>query len=339
VGSNFKCAAVALAVCFAAPLRASEPERTFSLEFAVPPGCPDRRAFVAAVTSRARASEVATEATGFALKIEIEGEPERASGRLGIRLADGQESLREIPVGSCREVLTSMAVISALVLEGRGLDAPLPASPAAQTAISDAPSKLEREPPAELRARASPGASPGAPAARLQIRGRLQGSVETAVAAGASPGIGFGAELSWQRASWLAPSGGLLGRFVAGGRESTRFGDAHFRLLAVSLTACPARFRPLRAASVMPCLLFDAGQLRGDGRRTLNRATQFMPWLGVGAAFRAEAPLATMLALELQAHATGLFHHDRFVFEPGLVAHDVPPLAFGLSAGLLLGPQ
>jgi hypothetical protein len=85
--------------------------------------------------------------------------------------------------------------------------------------------------------------------------------------------------------------------------------------------------------------MFDAGQLRGDGRRTLNRATQLMPWLGVGAALRAEAPLATFLALEVQAHATGLVHHDRFVFEPGLVAHDVPPFAFGLSAGLLLGPQ
>jgi hypothetical protein len=85
--------------------------------------------------------------------------------------------------------------------------------------------------------------------------------------------------------------------------------------------------------------LFDAGQLRGDGRRTLNRATQFMPWLGAGAALRAEAPLGRFLALELQAHATGLIHHDRFVFEPGLVAHDVPPFAFGLSAGLLLGPQ
>jgi hypothetical protein len=33
-----------------------------------PPGCPDRRAFVAAVTSRARASEVAAEAAGFALR-------------------------------------------------------------------------------------------------------------------------------------------------------------------------------------------------------------------------------------------------------------------------------
>lgn len=326
--------------CFAGPIWASESEPGFSLEFSAPLGCPDRHAFVTAVTSRTRAGEASAERAGFALKVEVDGAAERASGRLSITLADGQESSRTIPTGSCSEVLASMAVISALVLEGHGLDAPPPA-PGATEAVSVAERpERERQPRTASPPHAPSETEPAEPASdtRLKLRALLQGSLETGVAPTLSPGIAAGADFTLERANWLAPSALLFGRFVAGGREPTRFGDARFRLLALALAACPARFQPVRATTLRPCLLFDAGQLRSDGRRTLDRATELMPWLGLGAVIRAEARLTNFLAFELQARAAALLHHDRFIFQPGIVAHDVPALTVGVGAGLLLGP-
>lgn len=333
------------ATCFVGPLWASEPGPSFSLEFAVPSGCPERQAFVAAVISRTRASEVPVGAAGFALHVEVEGDGERASGRLSIRLADGQQSSREIPAGSCREVLASMAVISALVLDGHGLDAPLPgpvATEAAQAPDANAPSSAPEKPAsraAPAPTESTPNSAKRDPEVRLRVRAVLQGSLETAVAPGVSPGIAAGGELALERSSWFSPSAELLGRFVAGGRETTRFGDARFQLLALSLATCPARFQPVRSLSLRPCLHFDAGQLRGDGRRTLERATERMPWVGLGAMLRTEAELASFLALQIEVRADALLQHDRFIFQPGVVAHDVPPWALGVGMGLIFGPQ
>jgi hypothetical protein len=63
-----------------------------------------------------------------------------------------------------------------------------------------------------------------------------------------------------------------------------------------------------------------------------------MPWLGVGAAVRTEHRLSRWFAFDLELRSLSLFYHDRFLFQPGVIANDVPPLAFALSAGLLVSP-
>jgi len=60
--------------------------------------------------------------TRLSFDVQVHGNEERAWGSLIIRLADGQEWRREIPMATCTEVLSSMAVIAAMILDGAGLD-------------------------------------------------------------------------------------------------------------------------------------------------------------------------------------------------------------------------
>jgi hypothetical protein len=58
-----------------------------------------------------------------------------------------------------------------------------------------------------------------------------------------------------------------------------------------------------------------------------------MLWLGLGPALRFEATLSSVVTVELEGSALGLLRSDRFMFDPEVVAHHVPPWAFGFSVG------
>ena len=116
---------LALTLCLWGPsVRAEHGTATFSLEYSVPAGCAERAAFVSSLVSRSRGAHEVVEAPRVALAVALEGDRELAFGSLVIQLADGQESRREIPAAACAQVLSSIALIAAMILDGGGLRLP-----------------------------------------------------------------------------------------------------------------------------------------------------------------------------------------------------------------------
>jgi hypothetical protein len=120
---------LALAFCLSiSSARAEHEAATFSLEYSVPAECPERAAFVSSLVSRSRGAHEQVHAPRVALAVVLDGDRERSSGTFGIKLADGQESRREIPAAACAQVLSSIALIAAMILDGGGLDDPPPST-------------------------------------------------------------------------------------------------------------------------------------------------------------------------------------------------------------------
>jgi hypothetical protein len=120
--------------------RAQQASTSFSLAYSVPTGCPARAAFASAVIARSRGAHLQSEAPRVALDVSLTGDAELASGTLAIQLSDGQGSHREIPAAACEQVLSSMALIAAMILDGGGLDDPPPvASVSERATLASAP--------------------------------------------------------------------------------------------------------------------------------------------------------------------------------------------------------
>jgi hypothetical protein len=347
-----------LAPClWRAPAAGAEELSSFSVDYTAPAACPSREQFVNAISLRARNAVEVPGGARFAFRVQLQPAGAQASGALVTRLQDGREFRREIPPASCAEVASSMAVIAAMVLDGgenslNGQDAVLgPAAPDADppvaTAVEPQPdsprptARVEprpaamRPPPGVERRRSEPRISePATPdALPLGVLVALSGGLRTGVAPESSWGASPGVELALGRSARSAISARLSGTFVRSGTEVTPYGKAQFQLLAAELSGCAPRY-PAALLGVRSCLLAQAGDLRGEGRETLNRRTRHMLWLGLGAAARLEAEVSRRFVFEIQGDGVRLVRSDRFVFEPDVVAHGVPDWAFGLHAGV-----
>jgi hypothetical protein len=349
---------IGLSLClWQASAAGAEELASFSVDYAAPAVCPSREQFVNAVSLRARNAVEVPGGAKFAFQVQLRSAGAQASGALVTRLEDGREFRREIPPASCAEVASSIAVIAAMVLDGgenslkrqepapatAAPDAdprttaavdPQPGSPRPTAGVEPRPAAM-RPPRGVERRRSEPRVSaPATPDARpLGVLVALGGGLRTGVAPEPSWGASPGVELALGRSARSAISARVSGTFVRSGTEVTPYGDAQFQLLAAELSGCAPRY-PAALLGVRPCLFAQAGDLRGEGQETLNRHTRHMLWLGLGAATRLEAEVSRRFVFEIQVHGVRLVRSDRFVFEPDVVAHDVPDWALGLHAGV-----
>jgi hypothetical protein len=116
-------------------------------------------------------------------------------------------------------------------------------------------------------------------------------------------------------------------------RVETTAGDARFRLVLGRAHLCGVKLAAA-GGSLRLCALVEAGALLGQGIEARNQRGQTMPWLGAGLAALGAFELAGPVALELGAGGRALVVKDQFVFSPDQLVHQVPDLAWNLSAGL-----
>jgi hypothetical protein len=123
--------------------------------------------------------------------------------------------------------------------------------------------------------------------------------------------------------------------------EATRsndYGTATFQLFAARFTGCAVRLPLTASLRMLPiCAVFEAGSLRaagGGGIKNPQRTT--MPWLGLGAALRAQWDLLPRLAVEASGSAVGLLRQDTFTFLPDTLVYEVPGLSLGARLGISL---
>jgi hypothetical protein len=336
----------------------------FAVDYQAASTCPAKAQFEAAVLSRVPGARVVPEErASVRFRVELSDPTRDKSSSIWIGVSDGSSTRRDVDDASCAEAAASMAVIAAMVLDGRRTaeQGPAPApepitNPQPSPVTSGTPTAKPR-PSAAPKARAQPrnavmpapssAESPRAEhdgaslseresrsAGRLSAGAALAGTWESEVAPTAPLGILAALEARWQLEPIWSPSVRLGLLYTVTATETSDDGTATFQLLAIRLSACPVRFGRARSLALFACADFDAGELRAKGTHTLNERTQSMPWLAAGPGLRGELPLGKMLVSEALIGARFLANHDRFVFEPDAVVHDVARVSFGLGIGL-----
>ena len=338
----------------------------FAVEYSAPPECPKMSDFVRAVTSRvpaARAVPSLTAKTRF--RVRIAREVDGVDGALTVFVEGAGASVRQVPGAACDDVVTSMAVIAALVLEGRdetqaggavssGPSTGVPAVAAASavpagapladtqdSVATPAPPRTSRQPAAtsssapDVRPLELPNAARSRALPKFDVRAVAGGALEGAVRSSASFGVWGGAELvlhtPWQSAARLSFV------YVPPVIETNPKGNAEFRLIAGAMSLCPIRFR-VGSSSIGPCATSELGELRGDGLSALNHRSASMFWLSAVLSVRPELRLASFAWLSADVGVRALAHNDRFVLNPGVVIHDVPLFSYHFGLGLSVRP-
>lgn len=327
-------------------------ERGYSLEYTAPARCPDATALTQAIESRtpgAQREPLARAAVYLRVELRDDG-----TSTLWLQLPEGT-SRREFPQADCTDTVTTIAVIASMVLEAEASERSATAqsvmdrAPPTATPSDAAPPAATPEPPpaAVLPAPGAsapsprgvkPAASPPTPASRLRMGLGVGALLESAVAKGAAVGAsaGFAGWLEPARPSVWVPRFQAEALVTLPATVRAEQGDVELQLTAARLHLCPLRFTVGQSLQLVPCLTGDAGSLRAEGTgTTLNPKTKHMLWLAVGGTARAQLALGRVVSLESWLGLRGLAGGaDTFVFNPGVLAYQVPSWSLGAGLGV-----
>jgi hypothetical protein len=333
-------------------------DRSFSLEYRAPQGCPAAAALSEAIKARS-AQATAVEPAVASVHLTVEILPSGHSS-LWVDLPEGSFR-REFQAVTCVEAVESVALMAAMVLDAApearramtqlSAEAPAPSAevaPPTETPsepVEPAPEPLPVASPVPARAEQRAPVPRKPPASSFVWRAAAGAGFETAVAPSPPVGGSFGLEGWLRRASIWSPSlrVGLFATTTA--TQQATAGDGKFRLLTSQLRLCPMRWSPGKAFRLLPCAQAEAGALTASGGGgPVNTQEKSMPWIAFGASLRAELDLLGPLALEGGADAKGLARRDSFVFRtfnstgqgPDSLVYQVPTASFGFGLGLLL---
>jgi len=323
-------------------LRAAEQERSYSLAYAAPPGCPERSTVLTAIGTRAPLASLRDTDADLAFDVQIAAAGELASGMLSVRFRTGERFEREVPRARCDDVTTSMAIMAGLLLSGALL--PEPAPERSEPAVEAKPDAAPPPPAGPVEARPAP-APPAAserreaagPPMRLRAGVFLDGRLDLGVAPFPAFGVSGGLDALLEQDSWFSPSVRVGVVYVAGSASASEppLGGARLALRALTLRACPLRLTLGGPFAVYGCGWFEGGLLTASPRSTPGATEDVsMTWLGLGGAGRLEAAVSRHIALEAELGAFGLVQHDEFVVQPGPVnVYTVPAFSGAFSLG------
>jgi len=317
---------------------AGELPATFSVDYQAPASCSGEAAFVQSILLRSPAARLASgEPAEVRFRAEISEREGLTHGVLVVELRRGTTFRRAVPEAPCADVVASMAIIAAMVLDAvaSGSEIPAEAEPPAPEPRSAEPVPPPPIAPVAAPSSAPPGARRSQSALSVGLAARVIG--ESAIAPRLYPGEEVG--LDWLvdvSEHWL-PSFRLSGLHVGGPRVHTPLGTAQFRFLAVRLSLCPTRWPAHSAFGVRPCLNGDGGELRVKGLDTQNPHTRRVTWWAAGPSARLEWLPWRWAGLELEAGLVIPGRHDRFVFQPGPIpVHRVPDVGASVGLGAVL---
>jgi hypothetical protein len=340
----------------AASAEDAEPTVSYELDYRAPASCPGEDAFtkrIARRTSRARRSS--TGQGKYRFTVEFLLSDTGARGTLRIAEKDGASTERDVPARDCASAVEAMALIAAVILDPRA------ATVARADEAKEATAAVETAPPAAGADAAANGPAPepnsaqqpapppaGVPdsnpterasdeSVSWRMRLRAAGALQGAVAPGGALGANAGAEVYRDGPGLFEPRFALT-MHVAFGDSSTSFGDAAFSWYAGRLTACPIQWPESGRLRLRGCAFAEAGALHGEGSNTRNPRGSTAFWLAAGPSAEVELEVTRWLAVAVEGGMTVPAFHDKFIFVPQQVAHEVPTMGGWLAAGLRIGP-
>jgi hypothetical protein len=348
-------AAIAVGVAASAAVSAGTARaEALRIAYEAPAECPGNEAFAAAVRAQTKSAVLTTEGEGErTISVRIVRLEKELLGRLAIeepgREASGV-SVREVTAATCDEVVSALALMTALAIDAHPKDRPsgppAPGHTAGSPAGGDAPRRSPSAPPTlkkQAQKRARPSASTpdtGAPeiAARHTTRPRWELGAHAGAFGAVAPNLAWGAVSFLDRSVWDTTGAAWSIRLGLALAESPSVGLAEgtavFRWTVARIAACPLAVSagPLTGR---PCVGLDAGALRGRGSGLPRPLEETRGWLAATVHGRLQIHLGEGVYLEAEGGFTLPFVRDRFVFvKPARAIHAVPPLSGFTTVGL-----
>lgn len=293
--------------------------------YRVPPECPERQAWHAALSVRLLDAAAAAR-LAQRLTLEIRRSEQDAGEYVGA--IDGRPgAAREVRGATCEEVLEALSLITAIGAEPASTPPPEPDRAPAASAWELSPAEMRR-----LLEQDDASAPAPAAVAGVGLGVTTFALLETTASPRLGLNYGIGASLRW-RTETLEPW--LFVGIYRGVGEQVAVPDSgaltRFTRWSTYVVGCPLRWALHDAVALRPCLDLDLGQLTGEGlevgsarrRRALLASTglelrlEWSPWpaLQLSAMFGGVVPLA----------------RPRFYLRPQLTTFEVAPV--GLRAG------
>jgi len=331
--------AAAVVVCMAVALAArADDARPIRVDYDVDEGCPTHVAFFAEVsarTSHARLAEPGEVAREFHVHVRRSGDV--MLGRLEI----GSAAAREIDAATCGEVVSALALVTALTIDPSASTAPLPPSavavgpsaPPAPVASSTAASVPRDTVPD--RSRSGPPTTQSAPQRAQWTAGA---DFTVAVEMAPRPLVGGAAFLEFRPRGWNGPRARVSGGYATTGPFEAGIAPAVFTAAIGELEGCPVALSPARPISILPCVGLAGGALRGQGFQSeliLRPREKVIPWLAAEIVGRFELALGELMFFETEAGPQfPLVRHDFFFRNPHQEVHTIPAIAWTLRSGV-----
>jgi hypothetical protein len=306
-------------------IAASQPsEEPVRVEYQGPPVCPSESAFFDAVLARTpRARRAPDSAPARTFVVDLKSSNDESTGRLLIRAVDGTSTEREVTGDTCDEVVSALALITALAVDPSAVTRPMAlAKPAAP---SEAP----------VRASAGETAAPVAPSD--DRRWHLAMNIDASAATGAAPRALIGpsavVQIILPKSLGLAPSIHLGFELASTGDVDQNGPTASFSSTLGRLELCP-NWWTWGSMNLEPCALLEAGALSGSGSNVVPSRSNTHAWIAAGAVGRAEWFFYRAIFLDLEGGLRVPFYRTSFFFEPNTPIYETSPVGGLVGVGL-----
>jgi hypothetical protein len=293
-------AVISLAGIVATRPAAAQDGTAVALDYRVAGGCPNEASFVAEVRARTASFRViAGAARRFTLTVAQEAGG-GAGGSLVIETGNGEPTTREVRGDTCAEVVSALALVTALAVD---------ASP----------------PPAAQPEAASPVAE-RRPATGAQIGVGAGGGAISGSAPDAAFALHAFAEVRAARPGLWSPTiRGTFERSLERSAAIAGVGTAGFTLTMGELDLCPSRWGK-GALSLVGCARAELGVLRGEGRDIVPAREQSRTWIAADGLARGAVTVAGPLSLEVAAGVRVPLLHTRYIFQPNATVFRAPAI-------------
>jgi hypothetical protein len=329
-------------------------EDAVRLDYLAPVGCPESTDFVERVKQRVPTAHVASPDELARELVVVVGEDEDGfRARLDFVDVHGETITRTLSGKTCDEVVTGIALVTALALEaqresaGTSRDDAVEAAPAPAEPPENAPAGDARPAEPDTTKRAEPPRPVAEPPRPVTPRPRR-----------ARPALRHGAGVGGGNAWFVAPGTPIvfdavfrIGHTSVSGSGRVGFRSwlssptvgtrsASFIGYAGALEACPVAWPSRGVLRIEPCVGLTLGVLEGIGIRAVELPdveSARIFWADARGLGRARVAVSELVELEAQGEVGVPLRRHRFLFQnPEQTVFEIPAYGLGWRAGVLL---
>jgi hypothetical protein len=335
IGLSF---AAVVGVSFVARVTSAQsPDEAVRFHYRAPAGCPNGETFASRVqarTGRARLGEPGELARQFDVEVHLDTQGARA--RLSFTDSQGAAVVRAVRGETCEEVVSAIALVTALAIEAGPSERGVSAPPAETSPSTGTAPKIEAAPNAS-RSRGLRAPEPDLLAWSFGVEGSMSSWL--------GPGLSLGVGVFGEVGTYAGPSGRLtLLRATSHALIEHRdrpgvFRPADFTATIARVGGCPLALGLGAGFRVLPCASFGLGQLEGEGQESEGLSppgSGAILWADVLAELRLDWTLSDSLVFSAEGElAFPLFGDERFVFKgPQQDVFVVPDVGGGGALGV-----
>jgi hypothetical protein len=328
---------------------ADEPQEPIRIEYTAPAGCPEADAFVGEILARTpRARRSTDDAPARTFVVSVTKGAEASFGRLIIRNPDGTESERDMTGDTCGEVVSALALVTALTVDPKASTkpvVPLAASPSTSgTAPASTASASATAPKSARSSAASTSPTPSSapsppppPSPPPREPWHLALTVDASVVSAVAPGVLFGipviVEATAPKGRAIAPTFRLGFEYTSTGSIDVGGPTATFKWTLGIAEACPHRWY-FGDLSLEPCARVEVGALEGAGANIIPSRDSTRLWLAAGPVGRLNWAFLPTMFVDLEAGVRFPLARTTYYFEPATVIYSPPTAGMVVSGGL-----